>query len=344
MNTDQKVLRRHALTEEELKALDVHTPTVSTPGWRAQKPPEALLNIIEPLYQAVDQLHYVTTVGRRNINIDLFYSSYKRTFTSCVMREMVACRTGYWEWSSEQWRNVVLDVKLGSRLGVIAAIYVLCGVKTYHNYPTHISRPKLYQMIFGEPAWRKEFETVRSVLRGWHFDCEREGRVGFGEFANTMAYALLDVGGRVNDLTFNVLVDIGRREGSRLYLIPISQALNHLGIIKECLSKSVRLGHREATTTGISLEWLAAVESWKATSTASQQHKTSIQWAAFKVGRWLNIHYPHVKKPEDWTLKVVTSFLAAVHTMKIGDYVSEASNLTVFIWNRNPNFPFWSVF
>ena len=328
MKSNGRVLRSHPLTEKEMEALNFHAPAIIKGNWTLINPPVELQEVIMPLHQAVEKLHHVPAKRTQTENTGEIHLRYKREITSCVMREMVKCKTGYWEWSSEKWRDVVLGANLGHRLGVIAAVYILCGATTYHNYPTRLSRPKLYQMIFGKEAWHKESELVRSVLSGWHFACKSECGYGFGHFSNSMAYALLDVGGSTKDITYDTLVDIHEREGGASYLIAISQALKRLGIINQSLYRDLRRGQQEATTDGISWEWLAAFESWRATSTSSESHKNSVEWAVQKVGRWLNIHFPAVKRPEDWTPAINTKFLAAVHEMKYGDYVSDESKLT----------------
>ena len=322
----QKVVRSHPLTEDELGLLERHAARIRERQF-SYLMSEDFRPLLTTVYEAVEKLHCVSHLGYKIKDQEGWYRARKNCIMWCVLRGMVEHRTGYWCWSEKEWRDAITGLPKRQSLVMFAVAYLL-DVKAYRHYKGPLSLHQLYRMIFGEEAWDEEIEAVSKVLQESHFSILRsDGRGHRSRFNRALAYALLDVGGKLNDVTHESLLEIQKREGTVDYLPSVSQALFHLGVISQPLEERRRRGALPLTSQGVSVEWLATLGRWEDVTVGSKSAKSSTRWACLKAGRWLNQHYPNVTRLEDWTPEVTADFVAAVDKMKVGDYTSYEEKL-----------------
>ena len=241
---------------------------------------------------------------------------------------MLSLRKVFWSWSEEEWREVISGLP-EKRLVVIAVAYKLCNSKPYRRFPKTIVLPRLYQIIFGDVAWRDAEGRVAETLTGWHYNVARDGNdSNRTRFTHTLACALLDSEtAKLEDVTHEVLEAIRERGDFVDYALPISKALHHMGIVDKALPQVLTRTKSSATWDGMPDEWRELIEGWESTAVRSKSMKNSVRWAAQKTGRWLRATHPEITRPEDWTDDVAIDFLIAVDSMNVGDYVSSASTI-----------------
>jgi len=101
--------------------------------------------------------------------------------------------------------------------------------------------------------------------------------------------------------------------------VQISRALWAQGLLSHPLSI---LGTGQPAFSGtdgsVNAEWLSWCQRWRKTSTL--QHPDTWYYQLLKIGRWLQATHAEISQPAQWTYELAAELVAAVNTMKVGEW------------------------
>lgn len=316
--------RSSVLTEDEKKALccivSCHMRH-SESRW----PPETR----EQMQRLLRPLHDALTVGR-------YTDSTYYPLLRLLAREMYVRETSYWAWTLPQWVETIgLDLQAferrhqnrrGDQLRqpLLYMAYILGGYSDFYTFPiTRIYAYRTASRLFGVEGMNASFERLLAVITTW-------GYTGHGCSRDYLRYALARAvlanrSPHLEDLTLELLATLREQADSEDLSTAfglLSRVLVDLTILDEHLP--VRSQARPVTerlnTQGVAAPWVAWCCSWHERSTLTPRIRDFYLYRLMHVGRWLAAHRPDVVTPEQWDYDVAVDYIAALETMKIGEW------------------------
>lgn len=310
---------RGPLTAAEALEVERYEAAIRAKGgrWRVSGLRGALPRLVEPVLDAVDTLHFVP---ERLVKPEEFWRREARAHVlSAMVRGMHGTGIAYWSWKEEEWRRLAVDVRY--RMLVLAVAYRLCGVHAYKAFPLPLSHCHLFQLLFGPEAWAEAEGRIGRLLSEWRYSVGDGSGQSRSHFTQTLAMALLDVQSpRVEDITLAALSELREREAWHSYIVPISRALRHMGVVPEHFKGGSGAKPSDDVWAGMAPEWAALVRRWDELAVCSDQHRKGLVNRCRQAGRWLHEHFPEAKRPEDWTPEIAAAYCAAVDRWTVGDY------------------------
>lgn len=258
---------------------------------------------------------------------DIFLLTTSRPTTFMAARErffvarMHKRQSTYWSWDREEWLEAARDAR-GYRYSILAAAYVLGGIRNLETAQEHFRHLILAQLVFGREAVDEAVATVRTQLSA----CGYQGReIGGWDVTHAIGgLMLLEGTARLNAITPTTVRQLyeaespHRRHGLRMVVL----ALRTAGILVTSplpdhanSRPRVRFAARDVPE-----EWRQWCQRWADTSTLTPAVRSSYTYALFKVGRWLATHHPNVTTPEEWTRDTCLAWLAGLEGMAVGDF------------------------
>ena len=317
---------RGPLTAAEAREVERYEGLMRARGgrWRVSGLRDALPRLVEPVLEALETLRFVP--GRPPKPEELWRREARAHVLSAIVRGMHGTGTAYWSWTEEEWRRLAVAVR--HRAFVLAVAYRLCGVRAYRAFPIPLSRPYLFGLLFGPEAWAAAEGRVAGLLSEWQFSARDGSGQSRSHFRRTLAMALLDVGSpRVEDITLEALSGLREREGWHSYVVPISRALRHMGVVSDHFRGGSGAKPSDDVWAGMAPEWVALIGQWDEFAVCSDPHRKSLVSCCRKAGRWLHEHFPEAKRPEDWTPEIAAAYVAAVDRWAVGDYATQNAYL-----------------
>ncbi|GHO91506.1 hypothetical protein KSF_015540 [Reticulibacter mediterranei] len=246
--------------------------------------------------------------------------------------------SSFWSWSLEEWKEILApnDTIFTTRYGwhegadrnparrwlpVVAYLLqvhphaaLLFDVMTYWgNYA---------RRIFGEELVSQNIQRLRVPLQKWGYRNLQGTRLEHRLDA-AVGYLLLRNGSPyLEDIPIELLETLYEsctHPSIHNLLVQISRSLWALDILTYPLAiQGKPLLPASGTDGSVSDEWLSWCQRWRKTSILQQPQKH--YYALLKVGRWLQVNHPAVKGPADWSYELAAELVAALNTMKVGEW------------------------
>lgn len=316
--------RAPGLSETEQGELERLFGTEHRPITHATK--VVLQRLVQPIEDVLTVLHADANIRYEAIRI-LLLEIYRR-------------HQVFWGWSAEAWietigadpttfaRRYGRSVHAGSIDQARRSLALLSYL--FHLPPDldlWLQRFHIYgfaQKVFGEAPIRHICEQLRSVLRDWGY----QEHTGWAFQACVCYLMLWTHSPHLAGLTSERLESLDQTcpiQSVQRALFRVSRALWALGFIARPLSELREPTVFSGTDGSLSAEWLTWCQRWRQQTTIQQ--RDGYFYPLLKVGRWLQVHHPEVKSPADVTYALAAELVAAVNTMKIGEW-SDAQQRT----------------
>jgi integrase len=259
-----------------------------------------------------------------------------------LCREMDRRETAFWGWSEEEWREMLgVDIpSFAARFGwsrsnsqaicarsyLPALAYFLCPQLSMKPLLEFVEIYTFAMKIFGKEAIVGAVQRIIEVLESWGYRPKSDGK---NITACVCYFLLINRSPHLEDLSFEQLAEAD--QVTPIYSVKhnvwkLSRALFAMGMTSKHLGDS-RQTERVATDESderIDEEWLSWCQRWRKQSTLRQTYST--YYPLLKVGRWLKISHPEVTSPAQWTYELAAEFVAAVNTVRVGEW-SATTNL-----------------
>jgi integrase len=258
-----------------------------------------------------------------------------------LCREMERRETAFWGWSEEEWREMLgVDIPsfaarfdwtpsnshaICARSYLPALAYFLCPQLSMKPLLEFVEIYTFAMKIFGDEAIVDAVQRIIEVLESWGYRPKSDGK---NITACVCYFLLVNRSPYLEDLSFEQLAEAN--QATAIYSVKhnvwkLSRALFALGIISEHLGDSRRTQQvaTERSDERIDEEWLSWCQRWRKQSTLRQTHST--YYPLLKVGRWLKLSHPEVTSPAQWTYELAAEFVAAVNTVKVGEWSATTS-------------------
>jgi site-specific recombinase XerC len=314
--------------KRELAYLAKHHRGASAGPWR-ERSKIGLRRLIEPLHDTLNAMHLRTNQKCYTIR--------------ALILEMHRRGRSYWSWDDEEWVETIgptmksfipqHDAKVvTARQHLFGVAYVLTGFTAFDRFPLHgIELTTLALAVFGRESMANSLKRILGVLTKWGYKPSIQGKIH-----TALAYTLLKIRSpRLEDITFELLVDLNRRAQTKYaltQLYPLSRALADLKIIRTPLPRQhqSRPLLERIDTKGVAQEWLEWCFAWYRQATQSRGVKKQSLYRLMQIGRWLAGTHPKVTSPEQWDYALAVDFIAAVDQLKVGDWRSPNTDPGVF--------------
>jgi integrase len=225
-----------------------------------------------------------------------------------------------WKLSSDPgWAEGTARVSLAAYAYLLADFTDLEKLGGFQRLP-------LSWRVFGKDLVDQAQQEVTQVLEGWGYRIES----GFDPRISPVICQslLLNRSPLLEDLTTEVFarqrLHPSMRHQNVGALHAVQRAVASLGF---CDPPPSPYRGRRPEIVGTARSWAEWVERWYGTSTLSPKARASARTVLFKIGRWLAEDHPDVTEPTHWTRQTCASWVAAVHRMRIGDYVQRHEGL-----------------
>lgn len=251
-----------------------------------------------------------------------------------LLRECLQAGTTFWDWSSNHWLDVMgrhsRAFRNRNKRKMSQSVRIeIAGVAYLHGWFRdvlalgHFKRDSLAKRVFGAIAVDAAAARVLKPLEQWGY------RVGTPHFSCVCELLLRNESPNIEHLTGDVLDRFRQDQAAckRSLYFQIAKALAAQGILDAPLAvaQSLDLAERKDIADGVAPAWVEWFERWSRTSTLDS--RDNIRLHLYKLGRWLNVHYPPVVAPEQWTRELCAEYVAAVCRMHVGDYTVRKSKL-----------------
>ena len=245
--------------------------------------------------------------------------------------EMHQRQTTFWAWTREIWLDILCpNVRLFSqrygctymnhpaRAYLPLVVYLLDAIVDVWPLIERIELHTQARKLFGKAAIEQAVVRLRTVLQSWGYQQKEQER-----FVACVSYLLLrNRSPALEHLTEDLLETVDHTcplPCVQSCLFQVSRALCGLGVIARPLPEMRRERPAPSGTDGsLSTEWLSWCQRWREQSTLRDPSHS--YYGLLKVGRWLHRHHPDVTTPEQWTYELAAEFVAAVCSMKIGEW------------------------
>lgn len=260
--------------------------------------------------------------------------------------EMHRRGTSFWAWSVEEWQESLgpNNAAFGNRYGWQAhtsqsirarsylpgLVYILLPELNMQSLFNVIEIAPLAQKLLGEELILRTVRRITTVLESWGYQPEADVQ----HFTTCICYLLLvNRSPHLDDLSYELLEVAGQRctlSSVKHHIGKVSRALFALGITTKPLSEFRQAERIEVHETDehISGEWQSWCQRWKKHSTHQRTYST--YYPLLEVGRWLFVHHPEITSPEQWTYELAAEFVAAVNTMKVGEWSTADYSLSKY--------------
>ena len=244
-----------------------------------------------------------------------------------ILHQMCQRQTTYWIWTEQDWSQIARKKRnvSSTKTSVYCIVYLLgvrrlfygCG-KVYHTV--------IANRIFGTEAIATAVDEVDQRLRQWGY-CNTDRR--FIENAVTALF-LLNGDPNLSALSYDLL-DTFREicpKHLKRYVLRISKVLADANVLKQPLQPiNNDPRHKAVTIANIAPEWVDWSQRWRRTATMRPKTKQGYYYILLHAGRWLNVHYPHITSPAEWTREMALEFVIHIQEYKIGDLTTINSRL-----------------
>lgn len=264
-----------------------------------------LHRLTRPLENVLDASGYDVYSTRQTVNF--------------VLHQMHHRQTTYWTWTEQDWAQIARKkVKASStKTSVYCIVYLLGVMRLFYGFGK-VYHTVIANRIFGAQAIATAVDEVDQTLSQWGY-CNTDRR--FIENAVTGLF-LLNGDPTLSALSYDVLDTFRERCPKHLkrYVRRISKVLADANILKQPLPPIINDPRPETITiANIAPEWVDWCQRWRRTATMRPKTKTSYYYVLLQAGRWLNMHYPHITSPAEWTREMALEFVIHIREYKIGD-------------------------
>ncbi len=252
--------------------------------------------------------------------------------------EMYYRGSSFWAWQDAEWIEIIgsSTASFAARYGrtyrgrqlhparreIPIIAYLLCAPTDIDPLLAPFAITSMARKIWGEETLAAHVQRLTAVLRTWGYDEKHPVK-----FTACIAYLLLrNRSPSLETLTDELLETVNQTctiPSVRDRLFQVSRALAALGLIRRPLPdpKAASRPKTSETDGQISESWLWWCRRWRDHSPSAD--KGHSYYSLLKVGRWLNVSYPDVRSPADFTYEIAIAFVAAVMEMKVGEWISQ---------------------
>ena len=306
---------RGPLTAAERAALavlvDGHAPANSTPRRAA----EALLARLSL------PLHEVYALRRKDAS--------RRTLATRIMfRQMHRRGRAFWQWSAQEWREVVgatalafeeanalQDGRNGLRPHLLDVAYLLCDFDEFGPLWTATAFYPMARVVFGADRIAGEVARIDAVLANEGY---ATGQLSLKQRRQVIAFLLLlNRCPWLDDLSWNVVeraVAMVPAHPASIMLGRISTALVALDILAPRADPAQQDLFPPGSGDGVPAEWYAWYLAWRATGSRGLARPVARHYGGYILyaGRWLAARHPGIVSPEQWTEELALALRTAV--------------------------------
>lgn len=247
-------------------------------------------------------------------------------------------RVAFWGWSSEDWAAHLRSlprfqgrVRTPARIYYLGVAYLLGGFMDFGStrlrsgVGSGVYARSLAYAVFGAPAVEAAVTRLSEALERIGYSPRFRDGVKYRGLA--VCYLLLQSRSpRLEDITPETVETL---QGERWHSSPmpkyatrllpgVSRALAELGILQRPLEPRVPFDASLQTLGLADPEWASWCKRWRDLTTAARPQDLYTQ--ALQVGQWLRAHHPEITRPDQWTRPVCAEYVAAVLSLKIGDW------------------------
>jgi integrase len=306
------------IEQAELKRLTSESPFQLRPSTK-----EHLHRLLSPLQDVFTVTHLSPDICHETVHV--------------LVVEMSRRGKTFWGWSEAEWMDIIgpsytaFAQRYGrsyegggqhpARREVPVLAYLLCAPANIDPLLRPFAIAPIARKVFGRATIEAHVKLLTSALGKWGY---REKN--HHDFIACLCYLLLrNRSPQLEALHIEFLETVNQTctfPCVRGYLFQISRALFALSIISRPLPDPKRAARPVTSERDGKMadEWLSWCQRWRAHSpNAGAAHS---YYLLLKVGRWLNISYPEVRSPADFTYEVAIEFVAAVMDMKVGEWIS----------------------
>ncbi|MCZ6825389.1 MAG: site-specific integrase [Gemmatimonadetes bacterium] len=260
---------------------------------------------------------------------------YMPILWGAFIEHMLRLDRSYFGWSVADWEAFVDPTGACGRRHVsrgiaLAAGYLVCDFRGFTAFAGATAyTTTIAQRVFGHAAVAAAHGQVRALLQGVGYP---PGNPVY--LRRSLSLLLLKAGSPcIEDIEIRH-VDQAYVQGNlpacaRRAVYRISRALEIAGITER--SAHIPAQHRPITREGLSPEWTAWCQRWRAASTRTPKAKDSIYSYLMRMGLWLAERHPEVTTPGGWSTETCLDFLAMASEAVTGQYT--------FIPGRHPGKP-----
>ncbi|TGE03547.1 site-specific integrase [Hymenobacter fodinae] len=251
--------------------------------------------------------------------------------------------TSLWAWDEAVWVSLIGKTKqagsvarapglrqLGAtparvREHLMCCAYLLKGIPIYSLVAPGQPVTVAARQLLDHGALQAALATVQTEL-------QRGGWTNSGSnpvLAACLSQALLLARSpHLTDLALPVLQRVHDLAADLPYLrracILLSKALHGLGILTEALTPGPRLRvGRRGEQDSMPEAWRSLLQRWASTESCNESVRNQVLTAAAKAARW-SASQPGAPTPEQWTAPIALQFVAAVKTMRMGQWLHPA--------------------
>jgi integrase len=313
---------RSPLTEEErwalARSLRVDRPHANSHDARAMR------RILTRFDQPVAHVYYLRHRGHRT-------ATEGHTVAQNLMRQEMHRRSKmFWEWSKEEWLDTLcpttVDFKAKHRVTyvrttVMDLAYLFGNVTDLRAADIKTHAALAAKTYFGVECLAKQSQTVIEVLAKKGFSDHPQTAQSLRQclyilFILNRSPYLEDIAVDSFDAVSEYDVEMRHACGK------IHMALQHLGILPQ-IPKKAPPPRKHFENSGMAQEWYDWCIAWnqqEANLTPRTRHSYTLRLLV--VGRWLSVHAPGVREPEQWTEDLALHFRSDVCSWTIGQYAS----------------------
>jgi hypothetical protein len=324
--------RQSALTNEECEVIDY---AVAHAGlYSARTHPLGFERLLSPLLAALDFAGIPAAEHYYAVRV--------------LLQEMQRRRTSYWAWSQDDWWETIgstrktfcrRHAKAGpkARQHVLVISYWLVGFDRFlHEETSDLVLASAAANVFGSHCLEAAIQRLAPILEAHGYShahlvvCLRQ----------TLARLfLLNRSPALEDLTLDLLErEQARAESAALAegAVLVSQAMTHLGLLPRALCwRRTRVSWAERMRAlDMAPEWTDWCLAWCHRSPLTDRTKETCLHHLGKVGVWLRATHPQITSPEEWDDHLALEFVAALATMKVGDFVGKKAPQQVAGWGK----------
>jgi len=318
MPLDPSIYDRRPWTEEERWAIFVSSTRHGT-----AKEAISARKILARFNQPLADIYHLRHQGRNPEGL---------AETQLLMhREMHRRGKGFWEWSPLEWMETLcptvalFEVKHSkghcAHMAIMDAAYLLGGVSDLRPVGLSFHAVPAADTYFGKGLVMSQCEKVLQILIGRGYKDSREGRKGLRH-----CLCLLFVLNRspyLEDISEALLANVARdTDRIRWICHRIRKVLEQFNMLPPRPKESLAVVP-SFDSSGMAPEWYAWCQAWYDRAVdLTPRIRQGYMFLLLVIGRWLQLHFPEVCTPEQWTEDLALHFRSDLCAWTTGQYAS----------------------
>jgi hypothetical protein len=278
-----------------------------------------LRRLTQPVCDELDWMHVASVPRNSSLRV--------------MMMEMIQRRTSFWDWSDQDWIDVLKPSEGAFKLRngchgncrqyVMALAYRLGRFDRLEEIGTFFQY-RLAIKVFGREPVDVAASQVRHEMTALGFS--EGGKRGLSQ-ALHMAL-LYQRSARLEDIKIETLHRVlnSGPEHVRVGSAMLSRTLERMGIVEKgfCNRQDNRRrpANEYSAVEGVPPIWLDWCNRWRAMSTRAETSTTSTYYGILKCGRWLADVHPEILSPAQWNRGLALEYASVSARMAVGQWAN----------------------